>query len=171
MVKLYKKYTHRYHHVFHLIIGIVTGLAYSHSLQLNNWRLYCVAGAFASLLPDLEHLAYFFWFGKNSSYSKTIKTHLKKAEFLSAIKHCANNHKTITELPLHNALIPILFFFASTMFHRKLYYFMTIVNINLALHYFYDLAEDLILLKKINSNWFKFILPETTKEWIAKTLL
>ena len=161
MVKRYKKYTHRYHHLFHAFFGITIGLGYAYFFAPSYWFVYSLVGAAASILPDLEHFFYFFWFGRNDSYAQDVKKHLMRKEFCLAVKYCANNHKTLNGLPLHNIFTPVVLLLFAIPAHQNHLPVLAVICLSLASHYLYDIFEDLVLLGRVNSNWFfKFNVPQ-----------
>ncbi len=144
-----------YHIQIHLLIGILCGFFIHEIYPESSLLRLLLLGLLASLLPDMDHLFYIFWYGRRSEYAKEIKKFLKATEVRNALRFMKFNHKMNTGLYSHNLVavfVAFLLFWYLGEKHDSAS--LSVFFISWALHYVYDIFEDIIFFKKPNSNWF-----------------
>lgn len=140
------------HELYHVLIGIV----YAWVLR-EAWGVFDVRqilwSIFGSLLPDVDHLIYFFFYGRADVYSQQVKAILRQGGLAKVSYFLAHQHKKNTNLWSHNIfVISFLFVFAyvSSLYDWRL---GLILFGAMILHYLFDITEDLVLLRALNPNW------------------
>jgi len=143
-------------HSKHMLVHILWGLVWAWILrevwnEFNiKWIILSIVG---SWVPDLDHLLYWFVYGRHDDYSRKVKAIIKKGQIRTLIIFFEKNHKSNTNLMMHNiyflGLLIIITFFAYFFDRRSsLVLFGAMVT-----HYLYDLVDDLLILGHLNSNW------------------
>jgi hypothetical protein len=114
-----------------------------------------VVGIAGNLIPDIDHILYWFFYGKKSDYAKILKSHLKLKEFRMAASFIRNNHKSNTGVYSHNILSLMLSIFLAWYLgesrDRTGFY---VFFMSWSSHYLFDMFEDILFFKKLNPNWF-----------------
>jgi hypothetical protein len=146
MRKKLSKFSENYHMFIHILLGIVIGVW----LELTAVQI--VTLGMLAMLPDLEHIVFFLTYGKKTKYAKKEKYYLLKGDIKGLVNFCKKNHKFNTSLYFHNAIVPILLIWGSINFIDN--HWVSAILATLASHYIFDIVEDLLILGKINSNWF-----------------
>jgi hypothetical protein len=135
----------------HLLLGV--GLAGGLSLLAKTsfwWLLpYAVVGSF---LPDMDHLAFYFVYGRKSEYAKRVKGHLKKREIRAMCRFVAYNHKQLYGLYSHTWYGVLLVIVGSWWGFEHSVELGTLFAAMLG-HFGFDIFEDAIFFRKLNPNW------------------
>jgi membrane-bound metal-dependent hydrolase YbcI (DUF457 family) len=145
----------KHHECGHILFGLIAaGITKTIYTQVPIIKLLPLA-ILMSLLPDIDHILYFFWYGKSAEYSKKIKKILKKKGLRAAIEMCKKEHKKQTGIYSHNLLLAILLGLISfiKLTGQKNPY-TSVLLLSWAFHYVYDVLEDLLFFGKLNPNWF-----------------
>lgn len=102
------------HEFVHVLIGLVYAWVLRELWGGLSGRLLFLA-IFGSLLPDGDHLLYFFFYGRNDEYSKDVKQFLKRGKIRTLISLWSNNHKGLTDLWSHNVYVVGFLLMLSTL--------------------------------------------------------
>src|SRR3989338_7158222 len=113
------------HELYHVLIGIVYAWFLREAWGVFQWHQ-VLWSIFGSLLPDVDHLIFFFFYGRNDAYSLKAKSLLKHGGLSQLIPFLAREHKHNTNLWSHNVFV---------------------------ISFLFDITEDLILLRALNPNW------------------
>lgn len=135
---------------------VLVGLVYAWFLR-ESWGSFSTSqifwAALGSLLPDLDHLIYFFFYGRSDAYSLQVKQFLRQGQLVNLFRFVAKGHKYNTDLWSHNVYIVSLLFLgvsASSLFDWQL---GMILFGSMVLHLLFDIVDDLIFLGYLNTNW------------------
>lgn len=143
------------HEITHLIIGYIfyTIAVKTYFPDSISWFLlfFCL---FGSLFPDIDHLLYFFIYGKKKEYAMIVKLIFHQNGFREMYKYIKHNHKKQTYLISHNLLTVIFLGLItwSSFVDRNIYIF-TFVGAMIT-HFLADMVDDLIYLGGLNPNWY-----------------
>ena len=140
------------HELYHVLIGIVYAWFLREAWGVFQWHQ-VLWSIFGSLLPDVDHLIFFFFYGRNDAYSLKAKSLLKHGGLSQLIPFLAREHKHNTNLWSHNVFVISFLFvsaYASSLYDWKL---GLVLFGAMILHYLFDITEDLILLRALNPNW------------------
>lgn len=143
---------HARHEFYHVLWGLVWAWFLRELWQEFNTRWIWLS-VFGSLLPDADHLLYFFTYGKTNPYSRAAKEFFKTRQWRTLTTFIENGHKYQTELASHNFyFMAILFLLA---FGSLFYEWRTGVILfgAMLLHYFFDVFDDVVTLGSLNPNW------------------
>lgn len=143
---------HGRHMVYHVLLGLVWGWYVG-----AQWIFVSVLG---SLLPDLDHFLYFFTYGKGDSYTKTAATFFKNRQWRQLTTFLAREHKHNTSLTFHNyytvaVCVGITLFASIFGFRISVVFFGAMTS-----HFLFDIAEDIVLLGRVNPNWKRWGRPK-----------
>jgi hypothetical protein len=143
---------HSRHEFYHILIGLVWAWVLRELWGTFSWR-YIFASVIASLLPDLEHLFYFFSYGKKMSYREEVVSLFKSRSWRMLVMSLATGHKFNTNLSYHNL------YFMSMLLAISIGSFLIEWQIGviffgaMVLHYIFDIYDDMVTLGYLNSNW------------------
>lgn len=154
MLILYKKLTTHYHMFFHLGLGLIVGTVFYLIAGTPSLKTYLFIGCIAAVLPDIEHVLFFYSYGKTTAYAKSVRNYVKAREYKKAADFCKRHHKDLECLYIHNGLTPLILLLLAILFVVTAHPLVATLLVSAALHYFYDIFEDFILMRRINSNWF-----------------
>lgn len=144
-----------YHMLIHILCGFVCAyITIDFFPNISHARLN-IMGFLGSLSPDVDHLMFWFLYGKKSQYSQIVKNFLKKRQYRNFFNFIKLNHKALTGLYFHNFLsllisVILCFYLGFIREHPLLMVFF----MSWAVHYMFDLFEDLLFFKRINPNWY-----------------
>jgi len=137
---------------YHLLLGLVWA-----------WFLRELWGAFnlkwiwtaviGSILPDVDHIHYFFSYGKNDSYTKQILAFLKARQWRSLAYFIATGHKYNTNLSYHNVYVVVILLGCSILSLRIDWEVGVVLFGAMILHYLFDIFDDVVQLGAVNPNW------------------
>jgi hypothetical protein len=143
---------HARHELFHVLLG----LAWAWFLreiwgELNiKWIVVAVAG---SILPDADHLLYFFTYGKKDEYTKKVFSMIKGRHWRSLAYIIEHGHKHNTNLTYHNVYF-VMFLFTLCAVSYFYDWRTSVVLLGAMLtHYLFDIIDDIFVLGRINPNW------------------
>jgi len=150
-----RRQSENYHMIIHALCGIVCAyITLDYYPAISHIRLN-IMGVLGSLFPDVDHLMYWFWYGKRSEYSLIVKSFLRRRQFRNFYKFIKINHKALSGLYFHNFIslfVAFLLFIYYGLFrgHPLLMVFF----MSWSLHYIFDLCEDILFFKRLNPNWY-----------------
>jgi hypothetical protein len=140
------------HMVFHVILGLAwvwfLGSRW-HELR-PAWLILAMVG---SLLPDLDHIIYFLTYGKGDTYTKTVVTFFKNRQWRVLTTFLASNHKHNTSLTFHNYYTVLFCIGVGLVASARDWQAGVVLFGAMASHFLFDIAEDLLLLGRVNPNW------------------
>lgn len=155
IVSSLRRKSENYHMQIHALSGVaVAYLTLMVFPDADRYKL-VVYGVVGSLLPDVDHFFYYFFYGKQSQYAQIAKHLLVNRQIRDWMKFVKFNHKKNTGLYSHNfiSLLVSLWLFWSfglTKDHPLLMVFF----LSWATHYLFDIMEDILFFRKLNSNWY-----------------
>ena len=143
---------HARHEMYHALLGIAWVFLLQELWGTFNTKWIFLA-VFGSLLPDVEHLVYFFTYGRKDPYTATIKQFLKNGKWRMVTVYIENGHKHNIDLSYHNFyVIAFLLIVATAAFfvdwNSWVVFFGAMVS-----HYVFDVVDDIVTLGYINPNW------------------
>jgi len=146
---------HARHMLYHILLSMTFVWVSYKYLGIRQRGLFPVA-ILGAVIPDFEHILFFFTYGKHTEFSKYIKMYIKKHEWRILIRFVEIGHKYNTQLRYHNIYILsvwiLIAFLSYRMFMAPLFIFSGAV----VTHYLFDIVDDLAALGKINKNWFRW---------------
>lgn len=147
------------HMVYHVMLGLLWAWFLRERWGEFNpkWIWTAVVG---SVLPDVDHLNYFFGYGKRDSYTQQIMSYLRNREWRNLFYFISTGHKYNTSLSYHNIYVMVLLaaFAVSASFidwQVGVVLFGAMVS-----HYLFDMADDIVQLGGINPNWKRWGRPK-----------
>lgn len=150
-------------HAKHMFIHIVLGFMWAWLLE-GAWDemsyRWVMASVIGSMLPDLDHILYFFTYGKKDPYTKTIFSFIKKREWNVLVTYIEQGHKHNTNLTFHNVYAVGALAACAGAFYLYDYRAGVVLLGSMVLHFLFDIAEDLWLLGAVNKNWLRFGRPK-----------
>lgn len=143
---------HARHEFYHILLG----LAWAWFLRERwgefnaRWIWWSLVG---SLLPDADHLFYFLFYGRADVYTLQVRQFLKSRQWRNLATFIENGHKNQTGLASHN-----YYFMAILLSFALLSSFISwetgvILFGAMVIHYAFDVADDLMMLGRVNDNW------------------
>jgi len=158
-----------YHVIIHILFGVLCALVVSKHFENENLFLLILSGFLGNTLPDVDHIIYYFTYGRDSEYSQIIKLFIKERHFREIKNFLRDNHKFLTGLYSHTLLSPILSTFLTYFFFNRNHIYIATFFLSVTVHFFYDIFEDLLFFKKLNPNWyFKFNRKNKNNEGILE---
>jgi len=140
------------HMFYHLLLGLVWAWFLREVWQTFNWR-YILLSVLGSFLPDIEHLFYFYGYGKKESYTREIIRLVKNRQWRMLALYISSGHKFNTNLSYHNFyFMAILSVIAAVSFMFAWQAGVLLLGA-MILHYLFDMFDDWVTLGYINDNW------------------
>lgn len=129
-----------------LVIGLTTGWSFNVATGLG-------IAILGSVLPDIDHFIFFFWYGATTTYAKGAKKSYAKEGLRGFVDYCKKNHKHNTRLVSHNfwvaaGLLPVLAWFSITN-----HVLLAIFAMAWIFHFGFDMLEDILFFGRVNENW------------------
>jgi hypothetical protein len=150
---------HSRHELYHVLLGLIWAWFLREKWGLFNPKWIWIS-IFGSLLPDADHLVFFLTYGKRSNYTKQIVDFLKTKQWRTVAVFIEKGHKDNTNLYSHNyytvAMVILIGFIASFYDWQSGVVFFG----SIAIHYFFDIFDDLAQLGGINENWTRWGRPK-----------
>lgn len=150
-------------HTKHMLIHVGLGLMWAWILKgawdemSSRWVVISVVG---SIIPDLDHMVYFFTYGKKDPYTKTIFSFIKKRKWSILISYIESGHKHNTNLAFHNIYAVGVLAISACILYIYDYRAGVVLLGSMILHFLFDIAEDVLLLGTVNKNWLRFGRPK-----------
>lgn len=147
------------HMGYHVMLGLLWAWFLREQWGEFNVR-WIVTAAIGSVLPDIDHLNYFFGYGKNDSYTKTVFGHVKKGEWRKLFYFISTGHKYNTNLSYHNIYVTgilIASTFLASFFDWR---FGVVLLGAMVSHFLFDIFDDLVQLHTLNKNWGRWGRPQ-----------
>ncbi len=146
---------HARHMVYHLLLGAVWMWVVQDQTAIFSPSLLFVS-LLGSIFPDVEHLLFFFTYGKRDAYTAWVKTYVKHRDWRVLIRFLEKGHKYNTKLRFHNIYIVGILIGAAALFFRVHFYGGFIFTGAMLIHYCFDIMDDLATLGKLNKNWYRW---------------
>ncbi|OGG01521.1 hypothetical protein A2Z33_00600 [Candidatus Gottesmanbacteria bacterium RBG_16_52_11] len=143
---------HSRHELYHIMLGLIWAWVLREWWNEFNIR-WIFLSAFASVLPDADHLLYFFTYGRSTSYTLKIREFLKTRQWRNLTVFIENGHKYNTNLSLHNYYVMAGLLGLSLLSTLVDWKVGTILFGAMLQHYLFDIFDDLLTLGSVNSNW------------------
>jgi len=143
---------HARHEFYHVLLGITWAWILREWWGLFNIK-WVVVSVFGSLLPDAEHLFYFFANRRNDEYTKQIIRALREHEWRLLTVFIEKGHKYNTNLAFHNIYVIFFLFFAATLCVIVDWRSWVVLIGAMIIHYLFDIFDDIITLGYVNPNW------------------
>lgn len=143
---------HARHEFYHVLLGLVWAWILRETWNEFNIK-WVLLSIFGSLLPDIEHLIYFFSYGKKDVYTKNIVAMLRSRQWRSLTKFIETGHKYNTNLAYHNIYTIIGLFVISYVSFLYDWRSWVVITGAMIIHYLFDIIDDVLTLGYINSNW------------------
>lgn len=148
---------HGKHELIHILLGLLWLVVLSTVASFTISGIHIVLAVAGTLAPDLEHLLYLFIRKRNSVYTKTALSYLRKKQIVQLIRYFEKNHKHETYLPFHHIFTPIIFLFVSVVAYQFDNIGALVFMGAGVTHYLFDIVDDLIFLRRLNPNWTRGI--------------
>ena len=132
----------------HMIYHVMLGLLWAWTLG-GRWEI----AVLGSLLPDVDHLNYFFRYGKNDTYTQQVFSHIKNRQWRMLFYVLATGHKFNTSLSYHNIYTVGVFLVLSVIASVIDWGSGVVLFGAMILHYLFDMVDDVIQLGSMNPNW------------------
>lgn len=140
------------HEFTHVLIGLVYAWFLREIWGEFNLRQ-ILWSVFGSLLPDVDHFIYIFFYGRRDVYSLQVKQFLREGNLATLFSFLSRGHKENTNLWSHNVYI-ISFLLTAVFFSSRLDWQVgTILFGAMVLHFVFDIVDDLLILHSLNPNW------------------
>ncbi len=148
-----KRALEAFHLLVHVLIGVTAAIIFyeiSGNALLIKLMVVAIIG---SVLPDIDHLLYYFVYGRKTEYALQVKNFLRNKQIKKYVSFCIDNHKKNTGLYSHNIISVLITLSISLWAINQEREYTTMFFIAWSLHYIFDIFEDVIFLKKLNPNW------------------
>lgn len=140
----------------HIFTHILIGLVYAWFLR-EWWQElsipYTVLAAFGSVMIDLDHVIYFFTYGRKEWYAQEVRKLLKQGQLRSLMYFLKTNHKYNAGLATHNIYFLAGFFLLSLVSFQFDWKSGVVIFGAIVLHLLLDILDDLWVLGYLNPNW------------------
>ena len=147
------KLSEKLHGEIHFLLGIVIAFVVYACFHDNLFDL-LVISTIGSFFPDIDHLIYLFFYGKNTDYSIQARGILLSKGFVKYIEYCKENHKNNTGILSHNILTPVISLVLAMYLGFVGNSLLTALFFSITFHFVYDMLEDLLFFGRLNNNWW-----------------
>lgn len=143
---------HGRHELYHVLLGLMWAWFLRERWNEFNprWIWLSVLG---SLLPDLDHVIYFFGYGRTDLYNVELRQLLRTRQWRKSWLYMKNGHKTNTNLMSHNFYVMVLLLVSALLSSVVDWEAGVILFGSMLIHYVFDIADDLVILRHVNPNW------------------
>lgn len=146
---------HARHEFYHVLLGLLWAWFLRERWNEFNPR-WIYFSIFASLLPDGDHLLYFFTWGKRESYGYQALTYLRTRQWRNLTVLLENGHKNQTNLASHNYYFMAMLLGSALLSSLYEWRIGIILFGAMLIHYIFDITDDLFMLGGINPNWHRW---------------
>lgn len=143
---------HAKHEFFHVLLGLIWAWFLRERWGEFNVR-WIGLSILGSLLPDIDHFFYFFTYGKMDAYTVQVRSLFKNKQWRALTSFIESGHKHNTNLASHNFYFMGILFLVALLSSFFSWEAGVILFGAMLIHYFFDIADDLLRLGKVNSNW------------------
>lgn len=148
------------HMAYHVMLGLLWAWYLRELWGVCNaiWVIIAVVG---SVLPDVDHLNYFFGYGRHDTYTQQVFGYVRKHEWRELFHFLATGHKHNTSLSYHNVYVMLLLALFAGVASFVDWQVGVVLFGAMVSHYVFDIADDIVQLGCINSNWKRWGRPKT----------
>lgn len=143
---------HGRHMLYHVLLGLVWAWLLRELWSEFSWKIIALA-VFGSILPDIEHLFYFFAYGRGDEYTKLVKEFLRAREWRVLTSFIEQGHKYNTNLSYHNVYFVVFLLIATIICFLVDWESWIAVLGAMVIHYLFDIFDDYRTLGYLNENW------------------
>ena len=143
---------HARHMFYHVLLGLVWAWFLRERWNQFNTRWIWLS-VFGSLLPDADHMLYFWSYGRKDPYTKQVKNFFAKRQWRNLTIFMETGHKHNTNLSYHNYYVVASLLVMSLLSSRLSWEIGVILFGAMVIHYLFDVVDDVIILGHINPNW------------------
>ena len=129
-----KKVLDASHMLLHICIGLLISQTASILHPGFDMKYFLLPAIIGSLFPDLDHILYFFTYGRDASYSKIVRQLLKSGNIVGVIRYCAVHHKELTGLYSHNLFSIITCFILGLILFSLHYWWWGVLSVSIVAH-------------------------------------
>ena len=148
-----KRISQEFHMYIHLIFGALAYFLYTWINPSASSFMNFLFALISNILPDIDHLLFFFVYGSKTDYSISVKKLLKSHQYKKAAKYCMENHKKNTSIISHNILSFAFFLIICSVSIFTKNNTLGIIALSWSYHYLFDMVEDYLFFGKLNPNW------------------
>lgn len=143
---------HGRHELYHVVLGIFWIFILQRYWIIGDFKLLWVS-VIASLLPDADHILYLLTYGRKEQYAVSLKVFIRDRQWRNLWLFMEKGHKKNTALATHNYLFTSLCLGATILSIIEKWETTTVLFGSMFFHYLFDIADDVMVLGKINDNW------------------
>lgn len=143
---------HGRHEFYHVLLGLVWAWYLRERWNEFNPRWIWLA-MLGSVLPDLDHIIYFFTYGRWDSYNIKLRYLIKSHQWRASWLYMKNGHKKNTSLMTHNVYFMIILLGVAVVASFYAWRVGVILFGAMFSHYLFDILDDLVILGHLNPNW------------------
>lgn len=140
------------HEFTHVLIGLMYAWFLREWWQELNFS-YILLAAAGSVLIDVDHLLYWFLYGKNDWLAKEVRRLIRQGQLRNVWLLIKYNHKYNTGLATHNIYFIGFFFLLSITSFQFDWKTGVVLFGATVLHLLFDVTDDLWVLGHVNDNW------------------
>lgn len=145
----------QYHEHVHLLFGLISFFFVAALVPSYHPAFYLlIASVIGCYLPDIDHLLYFFVYGKSQKYAQKVLSLVRQSQYSAAIDYCRSHHKDNHSIVSHNLLSPFLSFIFFSWFLRLGHPILAAFFLAITSHFIFDIAEDYLVHGRLNPNWY-----------------
>lgn len=143
---------HTKHEITHILFGLVWAWFLRELWGEFNprWVWFSVG---ASVLPDIDHILYFYTYGKKDAFSVQTRFYLRHFQIRNLWNLWENGHKYNSGLATHNLFTVGGLFVLSIVSYFYEWQTAVVLFGAMLIHYGFDMVDDLIVLGSLNPNW------------------
>lgn len=147
------------HMGYHVLIGLVWAWFLRERWGSFNpkWIWTAVIG---SVLPDIDHILYFFTYGSGDDYTKQIVLYVKTFQWRNLVYFISTGHKRNTNLSYHNVYVMVILIIGAVIASFYDWFVGVVLLGAMVSHYVFDMFDDIVLLGTINPNWKRWGRPK-----------
>ncbi len=143
-------------HMNHMLTHMLIGMVYAWILR-EVWQQistqYIILAAFGSVVIDIDHLLYFFTYGRHEWYAFEVRKLLRQGQLRTLWLFWKYNHKSNTGLATHNVYFVGFFIFLSLLSFQHDWKTGVVLFGAIVLHLIYDMFDDVMMLGHLNKSW------------------
>jgi hypothetical protein len=143
-----------YHGQVHLLFGLLAYLICIVFFNISPGFSSLFIAVIASFLPDIDHLFFYYFYGRNTHYAQTVRSYIQKFQIRKYLDYVQSHHKSNYFILSHNLLTPLGFVLLFIYFIYQNSPDAAVFSLSFAMHFIFDMAEDLLALGRLNPNWY-----------------
>lgn len=146
--------TRKYHFLIHMLFGAIVAIYHYNiipNVQVSKLIFAALAG---SMVPDIDHLFYIYFYGRTTEFAKELRKHIKDKQLKKFITSVSLNHKNNNYIFSHNIVAVILALGLAYLFYQHDHEYLSVFFSAWLFHYLFDIFEDILYFGKVNQNWW-----------------